>query len=455
MAALTLLMLQALLMLQTASALADRKLLFGTNPPATQVPVILDMDANYDDTLALLYVAKNPLFDLRAITTSGAGFATHHGGPANMLKLLSFLGIEGVPVSFGPPESLSPVTTFPLQWRIEIDLFYENEGFPEAETPMSMYDSPALIAKTLRASSTKVAVVVTGPATNVAIALRDDPSLLSKISAFYMMGSNYGGGPNNVYDWQMLFNGVHGSCSEDALAHSFTPGSYPLNSAALGYPQDQHVEFVEGTGPLPNRTATRPGCRGVDLSAAGDTEWNVFLDALAWHVVSRMVAEADDPPMFYALATGASETMAVTIADFEAGTATMGDAALAGFVNRLAASFLFAGEAKWWDAATVVSLAELISGYDDGAGTSDSGVCTEWSATDGFAVSLTWNANADADNKLPYGSVVPKPAIGPAASFCVAGSSDNMQAAFWATLAGQTPETHSKVADPSIWLANA
>eukprot|EP00965_Chrysotila_dentata_P097079 3208825-Pleurochrysis_carterae.AAC.2 len=120
--------------------------------------------------------------------------------------------------------------------------------------------------------------------------------------------------------------------------------------------------------------------------------------------------------------------MAVTIADFEAGTATMGDAALAGFVNRLAASFLFAGEAKWWDAATVVSLAELISGYDDGAGTSDSGVCTEWSATDGFAVSLTWNANADADNKLPYGSVVPKPAIGPAASFCVAGSSDNMQA---------------------------
>jgi len=33
-------------------------------------------DANYDDTLALMYLAANPLFDIKAVTLAGAGFAT-------------------------------------------------------------------------------------------------------------------------------------------------------------------------------------------------------------------------------------------------------------------------------------------------------------------------------------------------------------------------------------------
>jgi len=33
-----------------------------------KVPIIFDTDGNYDDTLALMYLASNPLFDLRAVT---------------------------------------------------------------------------------------------------------------------------------------------------------------------------------------------------------------------------------------------------------------------------------------------------------------------------------------------------------------------------------------------------
>jgi len=33
-----------------------------------KVPIIFDTDGNYDDTLELMYLASNPLFDLRAVT---------------------------------------------------------------------------------------------------------------------------------------------------------------------------------------------------------------------------------------------------------------------------------------------------------------------------------------------------------------------------------------------------
>lgn len=52
---------------------------FGIVAVAEKVPLIFDGDANYDDTLALMYLVSNPLFDIKAVTVAGAGFATHHG----------------------------------------------------------------------------------------------------------------------------------------------------------------------------------------------------------------------------------------------------------------------------------------------------------------------------------------------------------------------------------------
>jgi inosine-uridine nucleoside N-ribohydrolase len=222
-----------------------------------KVPLIFDGDANYDDTLALMYLLSNPLFDIKAVTIAGAGFATHQGGPVNTQMVLELFNQGQIPVSYGQPTSLSPISTFPLQWRIEIDQFFQDQNLPSPDTPISVYSSDVLIAKVLKESKTAVAVAVTGPATNLALALQKEPELVERISGLFLMGSNYGGGPNNVYDWQMQFNGIEGSCSEDPLGHSFTPNQESVPT---------------GTGEL---AAFRPGCRGNSMSESGDTEWYV------------------------------------------------------------------------------------------------------------------------------------------------------------------------------------
>lgn len=130
-----------------------------------------------------MFLALHPTLDLKALTVCANGFATAHGGPANMQRVLSLIGREDVPVSVGVHEGLSPITNFPLQWRVEIDRFYEAQELPESSAALSVLDSPALIAKTLKESKTAVAVLVTGSATNLAIALRKEPDLVGRISA--------------------------------------------------------------------------------------------------------------------------------------------------------------------------------------------------------------------------------------------------------------------------------
>lgn len=152
------------------------------------------------------------------------------------------------------------------------------------------------------------------------------------------------------------------------------------------------------------------------MSESGDTEWNVFLDVLAWHVVTRIAADASTPPPIYVITSGATEEMPITIEDFETGTVGL-DETKAGFVTDLAAAFLGAGEAKWWDAQLVVAMADVIIDLPI-----EESVCKEWIESTGFKVEMAWRSVSAADSaagvKNPYGSVTDKPGIGPDAWFC-------------------------------------
>ena len=239
-------------------------------------PLIWDNDGNYDDALAFLYLAKSSNFELRAVTLEATGMATPHGGPPNMAALARLLKVRA-PIAYGEPQSLSPVATMPLQWRIELDGFFEKmhkQGILEpSEDLISHFSAPDLIIKVLKSSSCPVVVLTTGPVTNLAKALERDPTVAENIHSVFMMGSAYGvADSNNVYDWQMNFNGVKGSCAEDG-GQTYTGLSPPLD--------------MNG-----QKSLVRAGCRGVNMSKHGNTEWNLFMDARAWHMVYGFLSRA-------------------------------------------------------------------------------------------------------------------------------------------------------------------
>jgi len=385
-------------------------------------PLIFDNDANYDDLLGFLYIAKSPLFDLKAITVEATGMSTPSGGPPNMASVAAFLGLGDVPVAYGLTESLSPIATMPLQWRIEVDEFIESlhPGGPNGTVLQPTSDmisdlsAPALIVEVLKSSECPVIVLTTGPVTNLAAALELDPSVVPKIKDVFMMGSAYGveggeEGANNVYDWQMEYNGVKGSCAEVG-SQIYTGDDPPL-------------KYDGGVG------IVRPICRGVSMTEKGNTEWNLFMDVLAWHKVYGFLADSDAG--VYVLAANATLNMPINLAEVEAAAESLADPKLSIFTTQLAKAFLAAGEAKWWDAQCIVMMEEVVSQFDLTGG----GVCAGWARQKKTSVSLVWKSVLGPDEKEPYGSIKDDPeAKAPLVDYCIFGNAGRMWDVYWSTI---------------------
>jgi hypothetical protein len=232
-----------------------------------------------------------------------------------------------------------------------------------------------------------------------------------------------------VYDWQMTFNGVDASCSEDATTQDFTP-------------MQKALTLEDGKG----KAAIRPGCRGNSMSESGDTEWNIFLDVRAWHIVTRVVADAKNPPPVYVITSGSTEEMPITMSDFDKGVKDIKDIQKASFIRSLASAFLNAGEAKWWDAQMVVAMADIITNVKQ-----SESVCSDWVHSTGFKVNLAWRkVEHGSDKKNPYGSITDVPGLGPFASFCRHGNVAMMQESYWKTIHGKNDG--GTIADPSVYL---
>lgn len=290
--------------------------------------------------------------------------------------------------------------------------------------------------KTLRESPCRVAILATGPLTNLAVALTADPSIVSNILAVFIMGSAYDG-PNNVYTWQMTFNNILGACTEAGF-QNWIQGESPLDltrlekletaPSILKFP----VAYSGRSDTAPPRySSQRPGCRGIDMTAKGNTEWNLFMDALAWREVMHFLkgSKAD----VYVLATNASLDMNVTLPGMNASAAKIKNPVLRTFMMELAKSFLSAGEAKWWDAQVAVMMAEVMTG-------SRQGVCAGWALSRRAAVSLLWRSRLDSEELLPYGSLVDNPqADAPKIDFCLYGNVTRMDEAYWSRF----PRLHS------------
>ena len=143
------------------------------------VPLILDVDTGVDDALALLYAAATPGVTLIG-ATAVMGNVTVDTAVTNTLAVLELLGLTGVEVARGASRPLiRDHEPFPV---VHGELGLGDAVLPQAATAVSNRSAAALIVETARARPGEVVVVATGPLTNIALALAEEPGLARSVA---------------------------------------------------------------------------------------------------------------------------------------------------------------------------------------------------------------------------------------------------------------------------------
>lgn len=168
-------------------------------------PVICDDDGSADGMVALIACLQSPKLDVRAVTIS-QGLAHPQVFAPLVQQMLARLGRPDIPVGAGSEVPLAGGNAFPEPWRGDTDRFW---GIPLPEATEADPEHAAdLIVRTVRGSSQPVSLLVTGPLTNVAAALRKAPDVASRIEIVQVMGGAVWVPGNVGAEWPEIDNDV-------------------------------------------------------------------------------------------------------------------------------------------------------------------------------------------------------------------------------------------------------
>jgi purine nucleosidase/pyrimidine-specific ribonucleoside hydrolase len=193
-------------------------------PPATSTPtvqptprnedtlLIFDDDGSRDGMAALVYLLESPGIAVKAITIS-YGEAHPELYIQHVGRVLDQLAVDDIPLGAGQDTPLAGGTAFPGWLREMSNGFW---GYPLAyqNRTYAFTAAPELIASTIRQVDQPLTIFVSGTFTNLAQALRADPSIRDGITAVYFMGGAVHvpgnitnlipGSSNAVAEWNIL-----------------------------------------------------------------------------------------------------------------------------------------------------------------------------------------------------------------------------------------------------------
>lgn len=167
--------------------------------------LVIDTDPGVDDAHAILMAASHPEAEIVAVTTVG-GNVSLRNTTANALKILEVAGVDA-PVYAGIDGALIE--------RDHEDAAHVHGsdglgdcGLPEAARKAEKEHAVHALIRMANERPGELSLIAIGPLTNIAMALRMDPTLPQKYKEFYIMGGTlYGQGntPNlpaefNIYN---------------------------------------------------------------------------------------------------------------------------------------------------------------------------------------------------------------------------------------------------------------
>lgn len=162
---------------------------FAADSPAHRI--ILDTDPGIDDALAILLALRSPELKVEAITPVAGNVPLELTLP-NALRLVEIAGRTDVPVAAGASSPLIRQLVTAKYVHGENGLAGVDFGRPKIR-PVAESASD-LIRRIVHSNPGEITIVAIGPLTNVATALRADPSLAAKIRNIVIMGGSLSGG---------------------------------------------------------------------------------------------------------------------------------------------------------------------------------------------------------------------------------------------------------------------
>lgn len=254
--------------------------------------VIIDCDPGIDDALALILAVKSQQLNIEAITTV-SGNLTADRGQQNALKVLGLLGADSIPVARGTHKPL--VRPFPSDPFSHGNDGLGNTALPEPTLAPSSQFAPDLIVEIVNRYPNDITLIVTGPLTNIALAVMRDPDLPKKVDQLIIIGGAYGfdrsaalnaTGDNPVSEWNIYVD-------PEAARLVFHSG---FNMTAIGLDVATHrdINFRPSDIERLKASANREARFALDLvsfsAGRGFQSYTVLIDSTA-------IAAAIDPSL--------------------------------------------------------------------------------------------------------------------------------------------------------------
>ena len=155
-----------------------------TTPDTDRIPLLIDTDPGVDDALALLMAFNDPRHEVVGLTIAAGNVGLPHT-VANALKLCEVAGVD-VPVFAGCATPL-------LHMAEDAGYVHGRDGFgdigytPAARQPEAEHAALAILRLSHEYAG-RLLLVALGPLTNLALALRLDPALPSRVARLVVMG---------------------------------------------------------------------------------------------------------------------------------------------------------------------------------------------------------------------------------------------------------------------------
>ena len=205
----------------------------GGEQPAAPLPVFVDVDTGVDDAMALVYLFASDDVDVVGIAST-AGNVPVQQVCRNNLGLLELCRITGVPVSKGAEQPVSS----PLRTAEDT---HGPEGLGYAELPstdgqLTAHDAAEAWVRAAHRYPGELVAIATGPLTNLALALRMEPTLPKLLRRLVIMGGafDYRGNTTPVAEWNI-------SVDPEAAAEVFGVWGAPW-----GFEPPKHIPIILG-----------------------------------------------------------------------------------------------------------------------------------------------------------------------------------------------------------------